>query len=169
MAPWLALALLLVVQDTDQPEDIVVTARPRGCDMSIDGHVLSDGDFNNKSREWAAGKPVRVRARADADLQCLSRIAFRLADKGVTRIAFIDPQGRPAKPLNGSIASPLTGGGLSSGGGDGDTIRDREWRFLEARAARLILDGRCTEARQLLLEAGDLSGAAAVVSLCKAP
>lgn len=168
MAPWLALALL-IVQDSDQPEDIVVTARPRGCDMSIDGHVLSDGDFNSKSREWAAGKPVRVHARADADLKCLSRIAFRLADKGVTRIEFVDPQGRPAKPLTGSMGSGLSGGAAVSGGGNTDPVRDREWRFLEVRAAKLVLDGQCAEARQMLLEAGDLGGAADVAVLCRAP
>lgn len=169
MAPWLAATLLILVQNADQPEDIVVTARPRGCDMSVDGHVLSDGDFNAKSREWAAGKPVRVHARADADLKCLSRIAFRLADKGVTRIEFVDPQGRDAKPLTGSMGNGLTGGAIVSGGGNTDPIRDREWRFLEARAAKMVLDGQCSDARSLLLEAGDLSGAANVAALCRAP
>lgn len=91
MAPWLFAAMLILVQDTDQPEEIVVSARPRGCDISIEGKVLSDGDFNSKSRDWAAGKPVRVSARADADVKCLSRIAFRLAHKGVRRVIFVDP------------------------------------------------------------------------------
>lgn len=170
MPPLFALTMLLAAQGDDAapPEEIVVTARPRGCDTSLNGRILSDSDFDAKARGWAAGKPVQVRARADTDLKCLTKIAFRLADRGVTRIQFVDPDGKPADLFpRGAGQDRVTPPPDAIGNGTGDAMRDREWRFLETRAAKLVLDGKCDEARRMLLEAGDLSGAADVVTVCK--
>ena len=170
MSLWLALGLFLIQQDApaDTGDDIVVTARPRGCDMSVDGHVLSDADFDAHSRAWAAtsGKTVRVRARADADVKCLSRIAFRLASQGVSRIVFVDPSGRSSQP---PPADTLQSGADGVGSiYSSDATRERDLRLLEAHAARLILEGKCDNAQQLLLQAGDLRGAADAIIVCQA-
>lgn len=71
------------------PVDVVVTARKRRCDVSIANRVISDAEFKARAAEWAAGVPVRVVAPASADYKCLAKIAFRLADHGVTRITFL--------------------------------------------------------------------------------
>lgn len=153
-------------------DDIVITARKKGCDVSMDGRVLSDTQFNSQARVWAAGKPVRVRASARESLGCMSKIAFRLAEHGVRNATYVDPQGRPAELFPEQKRAPVRTLGLSGGGGGSGSaspsIRDRELRFLQSRAARLVADGKCAEARQMLLEAGDLNGAANVVALCGA-
>lgn len=71
------------------PVDVVVTARRQRCDVSIANRVVSDAEFKARATEWAAGVPVRVVAPASADYKCLAKIAFRLADYGVTRITFV--------------------------------------------------------------------------------
>lgn len=86
-------ALLLLAQAAavaePAPVDVVVTARKRRCDVSIANRVVSDAEFKTRAAEWAAGVPVRVVAPASADYKCLAKIAFRLADHGVTRITFL--------------------------------------------------------------------------------
>ena len=87
------IALLLVAQSAPlaepTPVDVVVTARRRRCDVSVANRVVTDAEFKARAAEWAAGVPVRVTAPASADYKCLAKIAFRLADYGVTRITFL--------------------------------------------------------------------------------
>lgn len=73
-----------------EPADIVVVARRSRCDVSIANRVISSREFNDRAAEWAAGVPVRVHAPGDASLKCLTRIMFRLADKGITRVEFVE-------------------------------------------------------------------------------
>lgn len=86
----------LVVPEGD---DIVVRAVRRKCRVEMTRRALSGGEFDRYAKEWAAGRPVRVFAPADADIKCLAKIAFRLADRGVRRITFVEPRdGIPLPP-----------------------------------------------------------------------
>ena len=78
-------------QADDAPDDIIVQAVRQKCRVRIADRILSDPEFNAHAKEWAEGKPVRVIAPANADYKCLAKIAFRLNDKGVRRIYFVDP------------------------------------------------------------------------------
>jgi len=155
--------------DAAMPDDIVVTAERQDCRVRFADRQLTDREFDARAREWAAGKPVRVIARASADLQCLSKIAFKLADKGVRLIQFVDPSGKTADKIP-------TGLGLGAGAGPGIdapsstlSVKDAERRFFARRATQLILEGKCAEAKKLVLEAGDLESAAQVAQVCRAP
>jgi len=87
-------ALAMMVQsNAPQPDDIVVRAVRHKCRIEIANRILSDPEFNARAKEWAQGVPVRVIAPAQADYKCLAKIAFRLNDKGVRLIYFIDPPG----------------------------------------------------------------------------
>ncbi|KQS01843.1 hypothetical protein ASG11_13520 [Sphingomonas sp. Leaf357] len=78
----------------DATDEIVVTAidRSEKCRIRFADRDMNDAELKRRSVEWAAGKPLRVVARASTDLKCLSKIAFRLADRGVTRIHFVEPK-----------------------------------------------------------------------------
>lgn len=80
--------LALLVQAA--PADVVVTARKRHCDVSVANRILSDHEFDARAAEWAAGVPVRVHAPDGASRKCLAKIFFKLADRGVTRVEFVD-------------------------------------------------------------------------------
>jgi hypothetical protein len=81
---------MMLVQDA-APVEVVVVAKRRKCDTSVAGRVLSDREFSRRAAEWAAGTPVRVVAPTRADIRCLAKITFRLADKGVRNVEFVDP------------------------------------------------------------------------------
>jgi len=156
--------------DAAMPDDIVVTAERQDCRVRFADRELTDREFDARAREWAAGKPVRVVARANADLKCLSKIAFKLADRGVRLIQFVDPSGKTADKI------PTAGLGMGAGAGMGTdngsptlSVKDAERRFFARRATQLILEGKCGEARKLVLEAGDLESAAQVATVCRAP
>ncbi|MES2754117.1 MAG: hypothetical protein V4659_05585 [Pseudomonadota bacterium] len=88
----LIFAAMLIAQAAAPVEaEVVVTARRRKCDISIANRTISDREFKKRAAEWAAGIPVRVVAPRQADIRCLAKIAFRLADHGVTRIHFVEP------------------------------------------------------------------------------
>lgn len=82
---------LLLAWQSPEPVEIVVRARRRKCDVSEARRVLSDREFDRRAAEWAAGTPVRVIAPERADIRCLARITFRLADRGVRNVEFVDP------------------------------------------------------------------------------
>ncbi|HYG30451.1 MAG TPA: hypothetical protein VD887_09570 [Allosphingosinicella sp.] len=79
---------------------IVVTGTRRGrCRVRLAARTLSDRELAAHAREWAAlGRPVRVIRPAGADYRCLARIAFRLQDRGVRLIHFVDPPEPPRQP-----------------------------------------------------------------------
>jgi len=87
------LAFIVTPAQANEPQadDIVVRAVRHKCEVRIADRILSDPEFNAHAKEWAQGKPVRVVAPAHADYKCLAKIAFRLNDKGVRRIYFVDP------------------------------------------------------------------------------
>lgn len=89
--------LVLLMQAT--PVDVVVTARKRRCDVAVADRILSSREFDARAAEWAAGVPVRVSAPDSAGRKCLAKIVFRLADKGVRQVEFVDPADAiPLKP-----------------------------------------------------------------------
>ncbi|GAA0314717.1 hypothetical protein GCM10009087_26420 [Sphingomonas oligophenolica] len=141
------------------PDDVVVTAVRDRCVVKFADKEMTESEFDKRAREWASGRPVRVSARANADIKCLSKIAFKLADRGVRRIEFIDPSGASAQP-------PLAPTTSTSSTGQSD-LRDREHNFVAAKAAKLILEGKCADARRMALEAGDLGTAANITVICQ--
>lgn len=148
-------------------DDIVVTAVRRDCRVRLADQQLTDREFDARAKEWAAGKPVRVIARASTDLQCLSKIAFKLADRGVRRVEFVDPSGKRADKIpTGTMGTVGTG---AETGAPALSVKESERRFFARRAAQLILEGKCPEARKLVLEAGDLESAAQVAEICRTP
>ena len=98
----IALALLLAQATPPPPDvtgdDIVVVAAKQKCRLRFAERDLSDGEFRRRAAEWAAGKPVRVIARRSEDIKCLAKIAFRLADRGVKLIQFVEPGDLDAAP-----------------------------------------------------------------------
>lgn len=87
--------LLLALQAAtveSRADDIVVVARKQKCSVKFADRDMSDAEFKRRSAEWAAGTPVRVIAREATDIKCLAKIAFKLADRGVTRIQFVEPK-----------------------------------------------------------------------------
>ncbi|MBY0306277.1 MAG: hypothetical protein K2W86_14150 [Sphingomonas sp.] len=172
------------------PDDIVVTARPQGgCAIRFADKTLSDAEFRDRARIWAAGAPVRVIARSDASFDCLKKIAFQLADWGVKQIEFVEPSGRktavgfPTPTLTGDRSVQRKTDKMDNAGDSdpkpvkpfspppieaGRPVAEIEQRLLSAHAARLILEGKCAEARRLMLENGNLAAAAQVVEICRA-
>ncbi|TKD52839.1 hypothetical protein [Sphingomonas baiyangensis] len=91
MLAFVLLALALPQQAEPTAEEIVVTARKGSCRTQWRGGALSGRQLDALAGDWAAGIPVQVRAQRRADYKCLAKVAFRLADRGVTRVTFIDP------------------------------------------------------------------------------
>ncbi len=87
----------MIAQDA-APVEIVVTARRAKCDTSVAGRIISDREFSRRAAEWAAGTPVRVVAPTCSDYRCLAKITFRLADKGVRNVEFVEPAPPPRSP-----------------------------------------------------------------------
>ncbi|MBN8806889.1 MAG: hypothetical protein J0I47_01425 [Sphingomonas sp.] len=157
----LLLALAQAAANEPIPDDVVVVATRDACTVRFADRAMTDAEFNARAAEWKGGKPVRVISRADADLACVRKIASKLFARGVTRIDFVDPQGKPSFPFDPPAGLPRYDSPLASGGSDHQSISQA--------AARLILQGRCDDARKLALDKGDLDAAAAVVTVCRAP
>ena len=148
------------------PDDIVVTARPEGCRIDLAEKALTDQEFDAKAKEWAAGKPVRVIARSNASIACLSKIAFKLNDRGVTQIQFVDPSGKSeGKFRQPNLPVQASGGGGGAGFVE-DDLRERERSLFARKIAGMILAGNCGAARRLALENGDLDAAAKATTVC---
>jgi len=80
-------------------DDIVVLARSTKCLLRFADRELDKAEFKRRTAQWVAGRPVRVIARQSADLKCLAKIAFQLADRGVRRITFVEPSEATAPKL----------------------------------------------------------------------
>ncbi|MDB5697666.1 MAG: hypothetical protein JWN69_470 [Alphaproteobacteria bacterium] len=95
-APAMTQAPITAQAPVDEPE-IVVTASPKGkCRVQLTDQTLSDRQFAKNAGEWASlGTPVRVVTPTRADYKCLAKIVFRLNDRGVRLINFVD---RPPSP-----------------------------------------------------------------------
>lgn len=176
----IGLFLLLALQATPpqdnspQPDDIIITATRDTCNLRFADKAMTDAQFDARSEEWKAGKPVRLILRSNADFPCVRKIAKRLFDKGVTRIEFTDPNGKPAFPFEPDPNLPryTASGGTTTAGvpsGAWSEMRAREHSFLGRAASQLILQGKCAEAKKMALDQGDLDAAAAVVAVCRAP
>jgi hypothetical protein len=164
------IALLMVVlsppAQADEPPpqaDIIVTAVRNDCRVRFADRELTDREFNEHARDWSAGKTVRVFARSDADIKCLSKIAFKLADRGIRSIEFVNPAGKTSTPPISSLAASAQ----PSATAQRTPVQDAERRFFARRAAQLILNGKCAEARRMTLEGGDLESAAYIAEICR--
>ncbi len=78
-----------------EPVEIVVTARRDKCRVSLADRVLSNRELNARADEWAKGTAVRIVAPERLGYKCLAKIAFRLGDRGVRLIEFIDEPETP--------------------------------------------------------------------------
>ncbi|MDB5679092.1 hypothetical protein [Sphingomonas bacterium] len=178
----IGLFLLLAVQATTPPQDnapsaddIIITATRDTCNLRFADKTMTDAQFDARADEWKAGKPVRLILRSSADFPCVRKIAKRLFDKGVTRIEFADPNGKPAFPFEPDPNLPRytatgdTPAMPSATGGAWSEMRAREHSFLGRAASQLILQGKCAEAKKMALDQGDLDAAAAIVAVCRAP
>lgn len=90
----LLLALLAFAQQAEEPptDEIIVRGYKSRCRLELAGKQLSDREFNQRATLWAAGRPVRVvtpPGRSE-DYKCLAKIAFKLQDKGVTLIEWVE-------------------------------------------------------------------------------
>lgn len=88
-------AAMLAPPAAAEPEGdtIIVRAVRRRCRMEVANRILSDREFRARAAEWAEGRPVRVHAPEASGYKCLARIAFRLSERGVRLIHFVDPPG----------------------------------------------------------------------------
>lgn len=169
------LAAAQVQTDASVPDEIVVVAAKEKCDVRFADKTMSDAEFDRRAKDWAAGVPVRVRAYSDADLKCLTKIAFKLGDRGVRMIEFVTPNGKPMQPLSNAqyatirpqvIDRKRLDPGLTVQAYRDPTLLGREHSKIAARASDMILEGNCNEARKFALEAGDIDVAASVVTIC---
>ncbi|THD37187.1 MAG: hypothetical protein E7773_03885 [Sphingomonas sp.] len=164
------------VDNTPRADDIIVSASRDTCTLRFADKTMTDAQFNARAEEWKAGKPVRLILRSSADFPCVRKIAKQLFDKGVTRIEFADPNGKPAFPFEPDPNLPrYTATGevpsvpMGSAPSNWSENRAREHSFLGRAASQLILQGKCAEAKKMALDQGDLDAAAAVVEVCRAP
>jgi len=75
----------------DEEPEIVVRAVRGKCRIELAARSISDREFSARAGEWASlGTPVRVIAPRGADYTCLAKIAFKLNEKGVRLIHFVD-------------------------------------------------------------------------------
>src|SRR3569623_2097400 len=149
----ISIALFLALQtapvdNTPQPDDIVVTAVRDTCTLRFADKTMTDAQFDARTAEWKAGRPVRMILRSDAAFPCVP-------DPKLPR--YTAPAGAP---------NSMTG--TSGGSGGWSEMRAREHSFLGRSASQLILQGKCAEARKMALEQGDLDAAAAIVEVCRA-
>lgn len=79
-----------VAKPMPEPVEIIVTARRSKCRVRLANRVLSDKELNARADEWAKGTAVRVIAPERLGYKCLAKIAFRLGDRGVRLIEFVD-------------------------------------------------------------------------------
>lgn len=155
-----------------QSDDIVVTAtRAKDkCVVRYADREMSDAELDKRAASWKLGESVRLIAR-DVDFDCARKIATKLFARGVMRVIFLDPSGKPARPFESGANLPDyrikgTPGRDDDQGGYLDT-RAREHNFISRSAAGLIQQGKCGEARDFALREGDLDAAAAVVAICR--
>jgi len=86
--------------ETEAESDVItVTATRRKCRVSIANRILSDREFRARAEEWARGRPLTVVSPRGADYRCLARIMFRLNDKGVRLVRWVDETGADLGPM----------------------------------------------------------------------
>ena len=78
-----------------EADEIVVRAVRGKCRVQLADRLLTNRELDARAEQWANGKAVRVIEPVGADYKCLAKITFRLGDKGVRLIEFVD---RPAQP-----------------------------------------------------------------------
>lgn len=156
-----------------EPDDIVITAirNKEKCVVRYADAEMTDADLDKRAAQWKLGESVRLIAR-DVDFDCARKIATKLFARGVMKVEFVDPDGKPARPFEPDSKLPTYGsnGALAPSDDQGGYLetRAREHNFISRRAAELILEGKCGGARDLALHEGDLDAAAAITAICRA-
>lgn len=163
------------------PDDVVVVARRKNeCVVKLADKVLSNSDFRERAKLWAAGTPARVYLRNEASLQCRLKILRQLTQWNVQTVEFIDPAGRAAKPEPpvpiGTATRPMTTTAdrapetqkPPAPTGEGIEMGSFQRRLMEGRAAHMIAAHDCAGAMKLVLDAGDLDAAVKVATICRA-
>jgi biopolymer transport protein ExbD len=87
--------MLLQAQAAPEPDDIVVQAKRARCSIQLRGREMSNRELDAHIRDWAGGRSVRVSAPDTASYRCLSKIVFKLQDKGIQVVEFVDPGSAP--------------------------------------------------------------------------
>lgn len=79
-------------EDAEAAQEIIVTGTRHGrCEVRLADRALSERQFEAHAGEWARlGRAVRVRVPPGSDRRCLTRIVFRLYDRGVRLVHFAD-------------------------------------------------------------------------------
>jgi hypothetical protein len=156
-----------------EPDDIVITAirNKDKCVVRYADREMTDADLDKRAAGWKLGESVRLIAR-DVDFDCARKIATKLFARGVMKVVFVDPNGKPARPFEPDSSLPHYGinGTPAPSDDQGGYLetRAREHNFISRSAAGLILQGKCGEARDLALREGDLDAAAAIAAICRA-
>lgn len=96
--PPFALPAAQAVAAPAGPDEVVVTARRRKCEIAIADRIVQDREFRARAADWARGTPVRVTMGSAASYRCLAKIVFRLGDYGVTRVVFDPPSALSTPP-----------------------------------------------------------------------
>ena len=85
----------LPAAEMEEPEIVIRAVRGK-CRIQLDNRAVSDRELSARAGEWAAlGTPVRVIAPDGASYKCLAKITFKLNDKGVRLIRFVDRDEAP--------------------------------------------------------------------------
>lgn len=87
----LPLLILAMAQEAPASDEIVVVAKRNRCETILKGEKVSDRELARYVEEWRAGVPVRIRMASQADYRCLAKILFKLNDKGVQVLEFVQP------------------------------------------------------------------------------
>jgi biopolymer transport protein ExbD len=85
----------LAAEQEAEADEIVVRAVKGKCRVQLADRLLTDREFDQRTDEWAAGKAVRVVEPRGANYKCLAKIMFRLNDKGVRLVRFVDRADEP--------------------------------------------------------------------------
>lgn len=94
------LALLLIAAaspaaaaPTSEPVEIVVRATRRKCRVQLADKVLSERQLAARAETWDPSQAVRVVTPSGTGYKCLARIAFRLSDRGIRLVEFVERPG----------------------------------------------------------------------------
>ena len=75
-------------------DEITVVATRGKCRVQLAGRMLSARELASQTGGWV-GKPLRVVTPKGASNKCLARIAFKLGERGVNLLEFVEAPERP--------------------------------------------------------------------------
>ena len=93
LAPLLLAAQAAAAEPAPADEIVVVASRGK-CRVQLAGRMLSDRELASQTGGWV-GKPLRVVTPKGPSNKCLARIAFKLGERGVNLLEFVEAPERP--------------------------------------------------------------------------